>query len=175
MFSTVIWRTLHTPWLSDRTPEEVRKFVSMPQSDEMLGIRIPTLLSTGHREIWAYWRKCHSVYDFCIFISIFIQQIFIYWVLIRFQELLYSWYLLMGIHQHCSRAGVVYLWPKGHISVFSLILSGPEKRYQEMKSQQVFRSLQKQWEREKHNSTKTEGLYLSPLQQLGISLIVYLL
>lgn len=55
----------------------------------MLGIRNTNFALHRIQRDLGILKECHSVFGFCIFISIFIQQILIYWVLIRFQELLY--------------------------------------------------------------------------------------
>lgn len=93
--------------------------------DAKLGIRIPTLLCTGYREIQAHRRKCQSLYDFYTFIFIFIQQIITGCRL--GSRNCYIVDIFQRENNNTAPEQKWYLWPTGLISLFSLILSSPEK------------------------------------------------
>lgn len=110
-------RFFHPPSLSNRALWETGKFVSIPQSDKGCKVRNPNTNFALHRRIL----KDSSILKempLCIWFLHFHFYIYstnIYWVLIKFQGLLYRWFLLMGIHYHHSNAGVVNFWSTGHV------------------------------------------------------------
>ena len=133
------------PSFTDRTPQEIRKFVGMPQSDKGCQARNKDTDFVLHRipkdpEVLKEISLCIWFLHFHFYISLYIYSFNnIHWVLMRFWDCYTVTFNGNTPTLLQSRTGTSLTYRS--YSVFSLILCGPERRYQEMKSQQALRGL----------------------------------